>query len=139
MKTGKSWNVLVVDDQPGDIFLVKTCIEDYPNVLIHPAFSVREALQFIHRVPPFVDAPIFDLVLLDLNLPMGRGAIVIPAIRSSPACAQTKIVIFTSSKLPRDVKECMALGADDFVAKPADWPQWSSTILELMHKHLGGF
>ncbi len=63
----------------------------------------------------------FDAVILDLALPRLSGQEVLKHIR--PLCDHTPIFIMTNSDNHRDMKECLALGADAYFVKPIDFEQ----------------
>lgn len=128
-------NILVIDDNPNDIGLIRTVLEDLRGIALHVAHSVLQAHAFLQKMPPYVVAPVPDLVLLDLHMPLLPGYNVIPLIRREPHLRHTKIVMFTSSSLSTDRHKCDGLGADDFVVKPFDWHQWQSAITQLLRRH----
>ena len=66
--------VLVVDDNPGDVCLIEEALRSgvVPSRL-HATQDGEEALAFLRREAPFQDAPRPDLVLLDLNMPRMGG------------------------------------------------------------------
>ena len=139
MKTNKTWNILVVEDQLGDVHLIKMAVERWPEVVLHTVPNAVQAHQFVLRKAPFEHAPTPDLVLLDLRMPIYDGSTVLTTIRANPAFADRKVVVFTSSRLLSDQSYCKKLGADDYVNKPTDWPAWKETIHHILHKHLRDF
>ncbi|HEX5541870.1 MAG TPA: hypothetical protein VFX60_09950 [Micromonospora sp.] len=62
--------VLLVDDDPGDRALIAEAwsIHQLPARL-HTTVDGADALAFLHRQPPYDQAPRPDLILLDLNMP----------------------------------------------------------------------
>ena len=58
----------------------------------------------------------FDVVVLDLNLPNGRGAGTIKAIRPLVSCP---LIVYTGTTDRSMVAEVIAAGADDYVMKDA--------------------
>lgn len=139
MKTIKSWNVLVVEDEPGDVHLIKTAVERWPDVVLYTVPNAVQANQFVLRKAPFEQVPTPDLVLLDLRMPLYDGSAVLNIIHGNPDFAECKVVVFTSSRLLADQSRCKKLGAHDYVNKPTDWPAWKETIRDILHKHLTGF
>ena len=61
--------ILLVDDNPGDIALTKSALRD-ARILneVHIAQDGEEALRYLKRLGEFAKAPRPDLVFLDLNL-----------------------------------------------------------------------
>ena len=70
----KPLEVLVVDDNPGDVCLIEEALRDgvMPSRL-HSAKDGEEALAFLKGEAPFAGAPRPDLVLLDLTMPRMDG------------------------------------------------------------------
>ena len=55
-------------------------------------------------------SPCPDVFLLDLILPSADGPQILPAFRKHPECAQTPIIIVTSSEAPKDRARVAELG-----------------------------
>lgn len=66
-----------------------------------------------------VSASEFDLVLMDLQMPVMGGIEAAQTIRAlqGPA-AKVPIVALTANAMPEDIEECMAAGMNGFLAKP---------------------
>lgn len=128
-------HVLAVDDNPGDVGLLRQVMDGIPGVALHTASNVRQAQAFLTRLPPHGSAPVPDLILLDLRMPILPGHNVIPVVRREPSLQHIKIVVFSSSALERDRAECESLGADDYIIKPCDWVHWRSAITQILMRH----
>lgn len=137
--TVATWDILVVEDQPGDVHLIRMCTEGLPGVIVHTVPNAVQAHRFLQRRFPFESAPIPDLVLLDLRMPIFDGSSVLETAREIPDLVYTPVVVFTSSNLLSDQRRCRGLGAADYVTKPTDWPEWQRTIRSILRKHLPGF
>jgi two-component system response regulator len=134
-----TWNILVVEDQPGDVHLIRMCTEDLPGIVLYTVPNAVQAHSFLQRRFPFEQAPVPDLILLDLRMPIFEGSAVLETVRDLPDLVYTPVVVFTSSNLLSDQRRCKGLGAADYVIKPTDWPAWQGTILAILRKHLPGF
>lgn len=62
----------------------------------------------------------FDLVLMDLHMPVMGGYEATRLIRELPKGANLPIVAMTAAVLEDDRKQCFEVGMDDFVAKPVE-------------------
>jgi DNA-binding response OmpR family regulator len=70
-----------------------------------------------------------DLLLLDLNMPKKDGFEVLAEMRADPELALIPVIIITAARIgPRDVREGLNLGADDYVIKPFDWRELAARI-----------
>ena len=71
-----------------------------------------------------------DLMLLDIVMPKVEGTTVLKEIKKLDPKA--KVVMITAVGQDVIVKECMALGADDYITKPFD----DHLVRETVAKHL---
>jgi len=60
------------------------------------------------------------LILLDLNLPKIDGFEVLRSIRERENWSNIPVVVLSSSRHERDIKQCLALGATRYMEKPGD-------------------
>lgn len=74
--------------------------------------------------------PSFDLILMDVHMPVMNGIDATIAIRQLPgAASKLPIVALTACALQEDERACRAAGMDDFLTKPVNVP--------LLHNVLG--
>lgn len=133
----KAKHILVVDDNPGDIFLFQMALENVDGIDLHTVTSVLHGNAFLRRNAPYESAPTPDLLFLDLRLPVLPGYTLLPTIRDDPSLRHITVVVFTSSESYLDMKRCKELGADDYLVKPLDWTQWQAIIVNALAKHAG--
>jgi two-component system response regulator len=134
-----TWQILLVEDNPGDVNLIRLCAERFRGVVIHHVPNAVQAHRFLLKQYPFTEAPTPDLVLLDLRMPVFDGTMVLESLRKSLTFQKTPVVIFTSSALLSDRIRCKELAASDYVNKPADWVAWQAKIHKILCEHLNGF
>lgn len=134
-----TWNVLLIEDNPGDANLVFSCTRDFDGVELFHAPDALLGSRFLHRHSPFEDVAIPDLVMLDLGLPIFSGFDVLRGMRESGPLASVPVVVLTSSSLASDRERCLALGASDYVVKPFEWSVWQSTMKRILRRYLKGF
>jgi CheY-like chemotaxis protein len=72
------------------------------------------------------------LILLDNRLPDTNGEQVLRELATIPATAAIPVVILSADSSPVIVKELIAAGAADFLAKPFDGPQ----LLAILGRYL---
>jgi CheY-like chemotaxis protein len=122
-------DVLLVEDSPGDARLTQEAFAgSNPNVRIHTAWDGVEALSFLNREGPHVDAPRPAIILLDLNLPRIDGRSVLAHIKGSPALNSIPTLILTTSKAEIDIANSYRLGANCYLVKPAQWDAFESLV-----------
>ena len=114
----KTMRLLLVEDNPADVFLMETALEvSALPVEMAVARDGVEALEYLGTVG--TGRPYPDLMLLDLNMPRMNGFEVLETLRGDPALRHLPVVVFTTSSAPEDVKRAYALQANSYVSKPA--------------------
>ncbi len=123
-------DILLVEDNPGDVRLTKEALKD-AKVLneIYVARDGVEAMQFVHRQGSFANAPMPDLILLDLNLPRKDGREVLAEIKKDPKLQHIPVVVLTTSKADEDIIKTYNLHANAYITKPVDL----NRFVEIMH------
>ena len=106
-------SILVVDDDPGARFLMRTALEHLGFEVIEAANGI-EGYQLYERHRP-------DLLLVDLMMPRMNGYELCRKLRSHAHSAYVPIVVVTSADDMPSIARAYDAGATDFVAKPVDW------------------
>jgi len=128
-RVGKPVEILLVEDNPGDVDLAKAALEDSKvRNALHVVNDGEEAMTFLRRRGKHKDAPRPDLVLLDLNLPKKDGREVLNEIKSDPDLMRIPVVILTISKDEEDILKSYNLHANCFITKPIDLSQFVKVV-----------
>lgn len=85
---------------------------------LHWVASADEGLEFLRRQGCFADARPVHLVVTDLSMPGMSGFEFLAEVRQNPEWAAIPVVIFSSSRAPREVRRCYQMGANSYIAKP---------------------
>jgi CheY-like chemotaxis protein len=127
-------SILLVDDSENDVKLVMAALQGANlgnNIIV--AEDGEEALDFLYKRGKFAndsfDAPIF--VLLDIKMPMLDGIEVLKVIRSDAAFNKIPVIMLTSSRSSQDLDDCYNAGANSFVVKPVNIPDFLEVVKEL--------
>jgi CheY-like chemotaxis protein len=65
-----------------------------------------------------VKARPYDLVLMDMQMPVMDGIAATVAIRQLPGMGQLPIIAMTANAMPADSDRCLASGMNDYLSKP---------------------
>ena len=123
--------ILVVEDNPGDLYLIRASLSlgDIPKQL-SVVTDGEEALQFLSRTGSHQEAPIPDLILLDLNLPKVDGREVLERIKADPEWRHIPVVVLSTSTSERDVAGAYENHANCYLSKPHGVDEY----LDLVHE-----
>lgn len=122
-------NILLVEDNPADVRLVREALAESDFVAeLHAVSSGEDALAFLRRAGAFPSAPTPDLVLLDLNLPGLRGQEVLVEIKGDPALLSIPVVVLTSSAARQDVLDAYNSHVNAYMVKPTDFEQFLALV-----------
>ena len=126
--------ILMVEDDPKDVELTLTALEDYK--LANEVVVTRdgeEALDYLYCRGNFTtrtpDNP--AVLLLDLKLPKVDGLEVLQQIRSDEKLRMIPVVVLTSSHEERDMVASYKLGVNAYVVKPVDFHEFINAVKEL--------
>jgi signal transduction histidine kinase len=109
METVPVSRVLIVDDQPSNVDLLKELlIEHHRLVALSGPQALRAALS---REPP-------DLILLDIMMPEMNGYEVCRQLRENPRTRDIPVIFVTAKKQVADESEGFRLGGVDYITKP---------------------
>jgi len=73
----------------------------------------------------------FDVVLMDLQMPILDGFGATAAIRALPGYGRIPIIALTAHAMEADRERCLAAGMDDYLAKPLD----VNKLVEIVEAH----
>ncbi len=129
MPTGRPIEILLVEDNPGDVRLTIEGLKDSKvRNTLHVAQDGVEAMAFLRREGPHAGAARPDLILLDLNLPRMDGREVLSAIKSDVKLKTIPIVVLTTSRAEQDVLRSYELQANCYITKPVDLEQFITVV-----------
>lgn len=129
MTDAKVIEVLLVEDDPGDVLMTREAFED--NRIANRLTVVsngEDALAFLNRQGDFSDAPTPDLILLDLNLPRVDGREVLAVVKEHPTLRRIPVVVLTTSDAEEDVLRSYDLHANAYVKKPVDFERFIEAV-----------
>jgi CheY-like chemotaxis protein len=117
----KLGRILLVEDDPKDVELTLTALEEYnlANEVI-VARDGEEALEYLYSRGKFNTRSSGNpaVMLLDLKLPKVDGLEVLKQVKSEEKLRMIPIVVLTSSKEEKDMVASYKLGVSAYVVKP---------------------
>jgi CheY-like chemotaxis protein len=130
----KLGRILMVEDDPKDVELTLTALEDYN--LANEVVVTRDgqqALDYLYCRGEYNtrsrDNP--AVMLLDLKLPKVDGLEVLKQVKSDGELRVIPVVVLTSSKEEKDMVASYQLGVNAYVVKPVDFHEFVNAIKEL--------
>ena len=131
---GTLGRILMVEDDPRDVELTLTALEEYN--LANEVVVTRdgeEALDYLYCRGNFTERLGENpaVLLLDLKLPKIDGLEVLQQIKSDEKLRLIPVVVLTSSHEERDMVASYRLGVNAYVVKPVDFHEFVNAIKEL--------
>jgi len=122
---------LVVDDHPENLYLLRALLEAHRYV-VDEARDGAEALRRANHQPP-------DVIISDLLMPGVDGYTLLRYWRADPQFRDIPFLVYTATYTePRDERLARALGADDFLIKPAEPDVIFERVQQVLRQHAGG-
>lgn len=131
-------DILLVEDNPGDIRLIKEGLVASPiDPTVHAVTNGVDALDFLFQRGDYLDAPRPDLVLLDLNLPHINGETVLVELKRDPDRRRIPVIVFTSSQAEDDIISSYNHHANACLTKPDHATEFIETIGKVIELWFG--
>ncbi len=129
---GRPMEILLVEDSLLDARLTINALKK--GTLQHRLTLIldgQEAMEFLMRQGRFAQAPLPDLILLDLLLPKLGGIEVLSQVKSQPELKDIPIVILTAAEDEDLRQEVESYGVEHFIRKPVNFHNFLQVVLEL--------
>ena len=124
----KGLRVLISEDNPVNRMVIEMLMESIGADVLSTENGQEACDAFEHRA--------FDLILMDMQMPVMDGLTAIRRIREREQALQlprTPIVMVTANALPEHRAASLEAGADLFVTKPVDGARLFEAIRQLRH------
>lgn len=126
---GKPVEILLVEDNPADVRLMKEALKDAKmRNILHVVEDGVDAMAYLHREGKYSNAVSPDIILLDLNLPKKSGIEVLQEVKGDENLKKIPVVILTTSKSEEDIVKSYNLHANCYITKPVDLDQFMKVV-----------
>ncbi|MFA5176803.1 MAG: response regulator [Candidatus Omnitrophota bacterium] len=117
--------ILIIDDNENNRLLMSDILE-YRGYEMLQAEDGAKGISMAAELKP-------DLILLDMQMPGIDGFAAVKILKDNPLTRDIKVMAVTSLAMKGDREKIMALGVDDYIAKPIDTRQFPL----LVEKYIG--
>ena len=126
---GDAIEILLVEDNPGDVRLVKEVMKDAKVAnSLHVAEDGEEAMAMLRREGKYIGSVRPDLILLDLNLPGKDGREVLREIKTDENLRRIPVVVLTTSSAEEDIIRSYSDYANSYITKPINLNQFINVV-----------
>ena len=117
--TNKLIDILLVEDNPADVRLAQETLKDYKmQNALHAVYDGDAALQFLRRQGQYTNAPVPDMILLDISLPKMDGLEVLAELQKDDKLRDIPVVVLLASVNDKLMLKDFKIEADCLILKP---------------------
>ncbi len=120
-KNQRPIRALLVEDNREDAVLMKIAFDKlkrpFEMTLVHDGQAATDYLKNLEKA--HVDHP-FDIIFLDINIPLKSGLEVLAEIRLDPFFDEIPVIILTGSDLSEDIYGAYHSRANFYIQKPGN-------------------
>lgn len=122
---GSTFRIFLCDDQRNLRELMKDCLDG-----IFHGHAIEEGVDGLQAVEA-ARTSVYDLILLDVDMPNMNGFDALEQIRSNSLNQKTTVVMLTGRSDQEDILRGSELGADTYITKPFDFDVIADSMKEL--------
>lgn len=124
-KTNSAYTILYVEDNPDNMQLMESIIEQLENIQLLTAYNAELGFDLARSNRP-------DLILIDINLPGMNGMQALKQLQETEETKDIPVIAITAKALPMDIEAGREAGFKDYITKPFDVPEFIRTIEETL-------
>jgi len=130
MKDENKTRVLVVDDEPSILELLRTAMVALGGYDVETAESGRQALAMLGD-----GEPRFNVILLDIQMPEMNGVDVCSRIRTTVGYRDIPVIMLTAMSQMDYVDKAFLAGATDYVTKPFNFEDLRARVAKALRAY----
>lgn len=127
-------SLLIIEDNENDRLLLERAATDgRTDVKTFSVVNGVDAALYLKGEGRFANRskfPLPDLILLDLMMPLFNGFEFLHWLRNESVAPirRTPVVVISSATSPQEIQRSYELGANSYVIKRSDWPEYKEQI-----------
>jgi two-component system, chemotaxis family, response regulator Rcp1 len=130
---GSVKQVLIVDDDLADTYLLQKTLYKYGVQNIESLMRGEDAAKYIIGLSPFEHRWLPDLIFIDLKLAGMDGFQLITWIKGNPLFSEIPLVVFSGSRDPADKHKAIQLGAKAFFQKTQEADKLNDIVEDVLN------
>jgi CheY-like chemotaxis protein len=126
----KMINILLVEDNEGDILLTKEAFEE--SKIVNKITAIKDgkgAINYFESLTNKEEIP--HLVLLDINLPKVSGHEVLMYVKNSDRFKSIPVIMLTTSSSEKDILQSYKNHVNCYITKPIDVSDFMRAIMKI--------
>ncbi len=125
----KKFNVLLVEDNPGDVLLTSEALQESKYLIeMEVVSNGKEGVDYLFKKDKYQGKPTPDVVLLDINLPLKNGHEVLRDIKANDSTRDIPVIMLTTSSGQEDIMSSYQEQASSYIVKPAEADQFEEFV-----------
>ena len=127
------FNILIVEDNPGDEVITKHALRDIRNLnvfCVHDGIQVMDVLRYKKLCLDFPDP---DLIFLDVYLPKCNGVSILKEIKRDRQFNKTPIVMLTNNVDSEIMMSAYKNGASGYICKTFDFDVFKERLVNCVN------
>jgi CheY-like chemotaxis protein len=122
MVSSEMHHILLVEDDPNDVFLMERALaKTNLGLPMHVVMNGQQAIEYLAGEGKYIDRVSFPLpqhLFLDLKMPFVNGFEVMEWLRERASLSPMDVFVLSSSPEDRDRERSRRLGAKAYLVKP---------------------
>ena len=132
-ETQRVFNILIIEDNPGDEVITKHALKDIRNLNILCVHDGMQALEVLKYKTFCIDFPEPDLIFLDIYLPKDNGLALLKEIKRNKEFIKIPIVMLTNNVDSKIMTLAYDDGAVGYICKTFDFEEFKKNVVNCVN------